>query len=64
MEVIAHQTVRINPPVRFLASLVEGLQKQFPILVILKDPTPPVAAIHDMVNRPGVLNAQLSSHGL
>jgi len=55
-------------PFHPLARLCERLQKPLPVLVILEDGLPPcllrplwrrqvVAPVHQMINRPGILNA-------
>jgi hypothetical protein len=38
------------------------LQQPLPVLVILKDRLLPVPPIHDVINHPRILNAQLPSH--
>ncbi len=52
---------RIIIPPHFSTAVYTSLgqrgEEQFPILVVTGDVFPPVAAIHDVVNRAGILNA-------
>ncbi len=49
-------------PAGFLANLGQRLQKANAILIILKNGFPPAPPAHHMINRPGILNSQLSRH--
>ena len=62
VKMIAHQTPRVEKLSCFLAGFTEGLQKTVAAGVVLEDRLAPIASIHDVVDRPGVLNAQLSCH--
>jgi hypothetical protein len=43
-------------PAGLLTRLRERLQQPLPVLVIPEDRLPPVAPIHDVINRPRILN--------
>jgi len=43
-------------------ALAAPLQQPLPVLVIPEDRLPPVVPIHDIMNRPKILDAQLPSH--
>jgi len=44
------------------ARLAQRLDETLPILVIVEDRFAPVAAIHDVVDRSGILDSQLARH--
>ena len=56
MIMVAHQTIRVNPPVRFLAGFRQRLEEILPIHIIQKYILPPVPPAHDMIHRPGILD--------
>jgi hypothetical protein len=60
--VVGHQAVAVNLPPGLLAPLGQSRKEPLPIIIIAKDPLLVVAAVHHVVNRPGVLDAQLASH--
>ena len=62
MEVVAQEAKGVNLPVRLGAGFSESFHKERAVLVIGKDGLAAVAAIHRVINRPGVLEAQLPSH--
>ncbi len=62
VKVIAHQAPSIDLPAGFLAGLLQGTEKYFPILVILENRLPPVAMAHQVINGPGKLDGQRSGH--
>ena len=64
MKMIFHQTVGENVPLGFAARLVKGFQKTPPVDVVVVNRLPPIASVHDMVDRSGVLDTQLAGHGL
>ena len=49
-------------PKGFLATLSECGQKSLAIGIVHEDAFAMVTAIHEVVNRPGILDAQLASH--
>ena len=63
MKVIAHETICVNLPFCFAAALTQGAQKFFPILVVSKNILALISAIHHVIHRPGILNAQRPRHG-
>ena len=63
MEVIAHQTPRVDLPVGFFAGLAEGCQEQLAVFGAAEDLLLMVAAIHDEVDGAGVLDSDFSGHG-
>ena len=62
MKMISHQAPSVNLPAGFGAGFGEGRQKALPIQVVVVNRFAPVPAIHDMVNRPGILNPQFAAH--
>jgi hypothetical protein len=60
MKMIAHQTERMDLPIGLLAGLLEGQQKQLPILIIEIDRLPPITPVHDMIDGSRKFNAQWS----
>jgi hypothetical protein len=59
---IPHQTTGVNLPVGLRARLGQLGEKQLPIRVVAEDRFPPVAAIHHVINRAGILNAELACY--
>jgi len=55
MKVILHETIGLHLPISFRARLRQRGDKQLPIPVIVEDGFPPVATIHQVVNRAGIL---------
>ena len=52
----------LDLPIGFRARLRQRDDEQLPILVSEKDRLTPVAAIHDVINRAGILDSQLAGH--
>jgi len=52
----------MNLPACFLARLPQGFQKPLAILVILENIIPSIPSTHDVIDRPGIFDSQLSSH--
>ena len=63
MKVIVHQAIRMHLPAGLFAGLRQRLKEPVPVLVIGKDGILAVSAIHHMINRARILNAQLPRHG-
>jgi len=59
---VAHQAIGMHLPLRLLAGLCQRCQQSLPVLIIGEDGLLPIAAVHDVVERPRVLDAQLSGH--
>ncbi len=59
---IRHEDVGMNLPARLGARLGERLDEAAAIRVVLADWFSPVAAIHDVINRAGILDSQLAGH--
>ena len=49
-------------PARLLADLFQSDQKEAPVVVVEENVLLMVTTIHDVVNRPGILNAELAGH--
>ena len=62
MEVVGHQAVGQNFPVRFGAGFAHPLEKAIPILVVLEVGLAAVASIQDMVESTSLLDTDFSSH--
>jgi len=52
----------MDAPAGFLTGLAQGLQKEFVVGVVFEDRFATVAAIHDVVDGTGVLDAHFSGH--
>jgi len=50
VEVIAHQTPRMDLPIRLLAGFGKGIQKKKPIGVAIEDRFTAVSSVHRVVN--------------
>ncbi len=59
---VSHQTIGEDEPFRFAAGLTQRLYKVLPVGVIVENQFPQVAAIHHVVNRSRVLDAQWAWH--
>jgi hypothetical protein len=62
MKMVGHQAKTVNLPSCFLASFFQSGKENSSIVIIAKDRFPVVAAIHDVVNCPRILDAHLPSH--
>ena len=56
MKVMAHEAIRVDLPAGFRAGFAQSVQKPLPVRVILENGLPPVPAIHDMIDRPGIFH--------
>ena len=61
MKMIRHQAKRIHLPAGFVAGLAQRAEEALPILIIPENRFPPVPAIHHMINRPAIFNAEFAS---
>jgi hypothetical protein len=52
----------MNLPVRLAARFTQSSDEPFAVKVVIKYRLAPVAAIHHMINRSGVFDAQLTRH--
>jgi hypothetical protein len=59
----AHQALGMFLPLRLLASLAEGGEKFPAILAALENGLTLVATVHDVIHRPGILDARFARHG-
>jgi hypothetical protein len=57
MKMIGHQTIRLHLPTGFETSLPQRGQETLAVSVILENRFAPIPAIHDVINRPGILNS-------
>ena len=62
VKAVGHQAVAVNLPPRLVAPLSQGGQEHLAVIIVAKEPLLMVPAVHHVVNRPGVLDAQLASH--
>ena len=62
MVVIIHQNPGVDFPPATQDSLEEGVDKQLPVVVIPHDRLPAISPRHDVINRPGVLDARRTGH--
>jgi hypothetical protein len=64
MKVIAHQAPGVDLPVGFAAGFVQSLEEQLVVLIGTEDWLPMVAPVHEVVNRPRILNPDFPCHEL
>ena len=64
VKVVRHQTEAVNLPGGLLASLRQRRQEQLAVVIVGEDCLLVVPAVHHVVDRPRVLDAQLPSHKL
>ena len=62
MKMISHQTSGVDVPVGFCAGLAQRLEEPLPIQIVLENGFASIAAIHDVVDGAGILDAQLATH--
>jgi hypothetical protein len=62
MKMIVHETPSMELPAGFLAGFAEGGEEGAAVLIVTKDGLAPVAAIDEVVDGSGKLNAQGSGH--
>jgi hypothetical protein len=62
MEVVGHETIPMDLPTGLLAGLAQSFEEVLTVLVIGKYLFATIAAVHDVVKRAGILNAQLAGH--
>src|SRR5437867_8664820 len=58
----SYQTPGMHLPFGFSAALAQGLQEPRPVCVVLENGFAPVPAVHQVVNRPGILHSEFSRH--
>jgi hypothetical protein len=63
MKVIAHEAAGVHLPTCPLARFGQRRQKSAPALIVLEDDLAPVASVHRVINRSGILDAHLPGHG-
>src|SRR6266436_4614726 len=59
---IAHQTISLDLPFRLLTGLTQREEKPLPVVVVPENILSAITAIHHMVHRPWILNAQFAWH--
>src|SRR5437016_3537468 len=62
MKVIPHEAIGMHLPTGLFAGFGKRLQEAAPVNVIQEDNLAPVATIHEVINRPRVLDSELASH--
>ena len=62
MEMIAHQAIGVHLPLGFQANLAQRREKPLAVLVVPEDSLPLVPATQDVINRSGILDAQVARH--
>ena len=62
MKVIGHQTIGVDLPIGFGTSLAEGVEEEEAIGVVAEDGFPSVTAVHDVVDRPFIFQAEFARH--
>lgn len=59
---IGHEDIGVNLPAGLGARLGKGFDKALAVRIVEEDRLAPVAAIHDVVDRTGILDSQLAGH--
>src|ERR1041385_427286 len=62
VEMIAHQAISMDLPFSLAACLRQGTQKSFPIKIVTENSLATISAIHNVINRAGIFDSQLSRH--
>ncbi len=62
VKMIRYEDVGVNLPAGLGASLGKSFNEAMAVHIVLEDRLAPVAAIHDVVDRAGILDAQLAGH--
>ena len=62
MKMIRHEDIGVDLPAGLGAHLDQGLDKALAVRIVEEDRLPPVAAIHGVVDRAGILDSQLAGH--
>jgi hypothetical protein len=60
MKMIRHEDIGVNLPASLSASLAQRFDEALAIRIINEDQFAPVTAIHDVINRAGLLDSQLA----
>jgi hypothetical protein len=60
MEMIGHEAEGMHLPAGFAAGLTQRVEKLLPVPVIPADRLLPVSAVHQVIDRPGILDSQLA----
>ena len=63
MKMIGHQAIGMHLPAGLLAAFGQSFDKAVAVLVVFKDSFAAVAAIHEMIDGAGILEAELARHG-
>src|SRR5208282_6646879 len=62
VKMVGHQAPGMDLLAGFFTRLVQRLYKRPEVLLLLEDGVTPIPSAHDVVNSPGILNAQFSRH--
>jgi len=62
MKMIRHEDIGVNLQARLSGSLAQRFDEALAIRIINEDQFEPVTAIHDVINRAGILDSQLAGH--
>jgi hypothetical protein len=62
VKTVLHQAKSMRSPIGLLADLRQSYQELVPIRIVREDRLAAIPAVHEVVNRPRVLDAQLPSH--
>jgi len=62
MKMVRHKAPGVDTPAGLGAGFAESFEKDFAVLVILKDGFATVAAVHDVIDGTRILDAQFSGH--
>jgi hypothetical protein len=62
VEMVAHRALGLHLPCRFLESSAEGAKEPLPVSVVAEYRLALVSAVHDVVHRPGILDAQFARY--
>jgi hypothetical protein len=62
MKMILHEAIRMNFPRGFGTGLAERFDETTAVQLVLEDGFAAVAAIHDVVDRAGIFDAQFAGH--
>src|SRR5690349_5596078 len=60
MEMVAHEAVGMDLPASSFTAFAQGLEEQLPIFAIVKNMLQTIPAIHQVINRVRVFDAQFS----
>jgi len=62
MVMVPHQDPRMHAPPRFLAGFGQGFEEKTPVIIVPKDPLPPIATRHHMVKGSSIFDPYAPGH--